>query len=55
MAQKLMKDYRKIIVVEKTNENNVVVKENYVICEVCGHSNKQTEAICKKCSNYLNT
>ncbi len=55
MAEKRKSINHKIIVVESTNANNVVVKENYVICEVCGQANKQTESICKKCSNYLNT
>ena len=44
---------QKIITVETTNANNIVVKEEFVICEVCGQANKRTEAQCKKCSNYL--
>ena len=55
MTEKREKKDRKVIVVETTNANNVVVKENYVICEVCGQANKQTESVCIKCSNYLNT
>ena len=55
MSEKRKKPERKVIVVETTNANNVVVKENYVICEVCGQANKQTASICTKCSNYLNT
>lgn len=43
---------QKVITVEVI-KNDVTVKEQYIICEVCGHSNKLTNALCSKCSNYL--
>ena len=42
MAKKRIIKDRKVIQVETINPNNVVVKENYVICEVCGQANKLT-------------
>ncbi|MBR6737949.1 MAG: hypothetical protein IKL82_06320 [Clostridia bacterium] len=42
-----------VVVVEKKLADATVVKEQYVICEVCGHANKATNAQCEMCSNYL--
>ena len=28
-------------------------KEGFIICDMCGHANPETAALCKKCSNYL--
>ena len=52
MKGNLSMKQQKIIIVE-TKENNVTVKEQYIICDVCGHANKLTNALCSKCSNYL--
>ena len=46
---------------EKPNENGAAavcgavlpLKEEKVICDVCGHANPEHTAICKMCSNYL--
>ena len=28
-------------------------KPEFIICDVCGHSNPEDAALCKMCSNYL--
>lgn len=30
-----------------------VLKQEYIICEVCGCKNPEKTAICKNCSNYI--
>lgn len=52
MKSSLDAKQQKIILVE-TVKNDATVKEQYIICEVCGHANKLTNSLCSKCSNYL--
>ncbi len=44
---------KKIIVKTVSEDDNKVEKEEYVICEVCGHANKASNGLCEMCSNYL--
>lgn len=42
----------------QTPVNNVVpvvmpTKEEYIVCDMCGHVNTIKTSICIKCSNYL--
>ena len=34
-------------------EIDVSGRENWVVCEVCGHKNAQNADLCAMCSNYL--
>ena len=43
----------KVFNVEETNDKGVLIKRTFIICEVCGHANKETNAQCEMCSNYL--
>jgi hypothetical protein len=53
MVKKVISQNRKLVEVETTKADGTTIKEQYVICEVCGQPNKLTNALCSKCSNYL--
>ena len=44
---------KKSVVKKVHDANEYIVEEKYIICKVCGHSNKETQGVCEMCSNYL--
>ena len=51
--QKISTSVEKNVSEHKVVLSNEIFHKKFRICEVCGHTNLESTAICEMCSNYL--